>query len=90
MEFGEVKDVMNDPKHPYTKALLSAVPTIDQDGREIIKLRGEMPSPIHPPVGCHFNPRCAHASQKCRNGYPDRIPVSKTHYVRCYLFEDNK
>lgn len=87
VEYGEVKEVMNDPRHPYTKALLSAVPTIDQDGREIIKLRGEMPSPIHPPVGCHFNPRCAHASQKCRNGYPDKIPVSQTHTVRCYLFE---
>jgi len=87
VEYGEVKEVMNDPKHPYTKALLSAVPTIDQDGREVIKLRGEMPSPIHPPVGCHFNPRCAYASQKCRNGYPDRISVSETHTVRCYLFE---
>ena len=87
VEYGEVKEVMDDPKHPYTKALLSAVPTVEQDGREVIKLRGEMPSPIHPPVGCHFNPRCAHASQKCRNGYPDKISVSDTHTVRCYLFE---
>ncbi|HEY5603319.1 MAG TPA: oligopeptide/dipeptide ABC transporter ATP-binding protein, partial [Gammaproteobacteria bacterium] len=67
--------------------LLSAVPTIDNDGREVIKLRGEMPSPVNPPVGCHFNPRCAHAIQKCRNGYPDPRAVTETHKVRCFLYD---
>jgi len=88
VEYGPVQQVMNDPKHPYTRALLSAVPSVDHTGREIIKLRGEMPSPINPPIGCHFNPRCAQATQKCRNGYPENIPVSETHKVRCFLYED--
>jgi peptide/nickel transport system ATP-binding protein len=87
VEYGLVEEVMNNPMHPYTKALLSAVPTIDNGGREVIKLRGEMPSPIHPPVGCHFNPRCAHAKQKCRNGYPDPHSVTETHKVRCFLYD---
>ena len=87
VEYGEVEEVINDPKHPYTKALLSAVPTIEQDGREVIKLRGEMPSPIHPPIGCHFNPRCAQATQKCRNGYPEALPITETHKVRCFLYD---
>jgi peptide/nickel transport system ATP-binding protein len=87
VEYGQVEEVMSNPMHPYTKALLSAVPTIEKDGREVIKLRGEMPSPIHPPIGCHFNPRCAKASQKCRNGYPDPYDVTKSHKVRCYLYD---
>jgi len=87
VEFGPVQEVMKNPKHPYTRALLSAVPSIEETGREVIKLRGEMPSPIHPPIGCHFNPRCAQATQKCRNGYPENIAVSETHKVRCFLYE---
>jgi peptide/nickel transport system ATP-binding protein len=87
VEFGNVEEVMNDPKHPYTQALLSAVPTIEKDGREVIKLRGEMPSPILPPIGCHFNPRCAHATQRCRNGYPEPYNITDTHKVRCYLYD---
>jgi peptide/nickel transport system ATP-binding protein len=87
VEYGQVQEVINNPMHPYTKALLSAVPTIDKDGREIIKLRGEMPSPMYPPIGCHFNPRCAKAAQKCRNGYPDPHDVTETHKVRCFLYD---
>jgi peptide/nickel transport system ATP-binding protein len=87
VEFGNVEEVMNNPKHPYTTALLSAVPTIEKDGREVIKLRGEMPSPIHPPIGCHFNPRCAHANQRCRNGYPEPYRITDTHKVRCFLYD---
>ena len=87
VEYGLVQEVMNNPMHPYTKALLSAVPTIEKDGREVIKLRGEMPSPMHPPIGCHFNPRCAKAVQKCRNGYPDPHDVTETHKVRCFLYD---
>jgi len=87
VEYGLVKEVMSNPMHPYTKALLSAVPTIEKDGREVIKLRGEMPSPIHPPIGCHFNPRCAKAVQKCRNGYPEPHDVTEPHKVRCFLYD---
>ncbi|MCI5147438.1 MAG: ABC transporter ATP-binding protein, partial [Candidatus Electrothrix sp. AR3] len=87
VEHGRVEEVMQEPRHPYTKALLSAVPTITQDRRKIIKLSGEMPSPSHPPAGCHFHPRCPQVMPKCRNMYPDAISVGGRHWVRCFLRE---
>ena len=90
VETGAVEEVLENPLHPYTKALLSAVPQVDMNSeRKIIRLRGELPSPAKPPVGCHFNPRCAKAWQECRNGYPSARSVSPTHSVRCYLYEEN-
>lgn len=85
VEQGRVEEVMQAPKHPYTQALLSAVPTIARDGRKIIRLSGEMPSPSHPPTGCHFNPRCPQAMPKCRGRYPDALSVGECHRVRCFL-----
>jgi peptide/nickel transport system ATP-binding protein len=88
VESGAVEDVLENPLHPYTKALLSAVPQVDIDSeRKVIRLRGELPSPANPPVGCHFNPRCAQAWQECRNGYPSARSVSPTHSVRCFLYK---
>ena len=88
VESGSVENVIQNPMHPYTKALLSAVPEVDLDsGRKIIRLRGEMPSPVMPPIGCHFNPRCAKATQICRNGYPQSRAVAEQHEVRCFLYE---
>ncbi|MGB5497181.1 MAG: ABC transporter ATP-binding protein, partial [Sedimenticolaceae bacterium] len=74
VEYGEVGKVLENPLHPYTAALLSAVPVPDPaHEREVIKLQGDMPSPIDPPTGCHFHPRCPHASAVCRERYPDTI-----------------
>jgi len=91
VEQGTVQDVMENPMHPYTKALLSAVPVIERAGikteREIISVQGEMPSPINPPSGCHFHPRCEQVMDKCKQQYPDsRISIG-THMARCFLFE---
>ena len=62
VERGKVDEVLGNPKHPYTQALLSAVPTIDlASRREIIRLQGDLPSPVNPPAGCHFQPRCPQA-----------------------------
>jgi peptide/nickel transport system ATP-binding protein len=89
VEQGSVDDVLNNPRHPYTRALLSAVPDIDQEtGHEVIKLEGDMPSPANPPGGCHFHPRCAFAQEICREIYPGWIDVKPGHRVRCYLAED--
>lgn len=89
VEQGTVEEVMHNPLHPYTKALLSAVPTIEPNSdRQVIRLRGEMPSPIMPPIGCHFNPRCANARQICRNGYPETNKVAENHSVRCFLYQE--
>jgi peptide/nickel transport system ATP-binding protein len=85
VEHGTVDDVLRSPSHPYTKALLSAVPVIDPAGkREVIRLQGELPSPMNPPVGCHFNPRCAAATAECLSTYPAESALSATHAVRCY------
>jgi peptide/nickel transport system ATP-binding protein len=88
VEEGTVAEVLERPAHPYTRALLSAVPRIDGDsGRELIRLDGDMPSPSHPPAGCHFHPRCPQAMARCRITYPGVTEPSATHRVRCLLYE---
>ena len=89
VEQGTVDEVLGDPRHPYTRALLSAVPTLDVGTkREVIQLHGDLPSPARPPSGCHFHPRCAVAVKACREHYPDETPLSRTHRVRCHLYAD--
>jgi peptide/nickel transport system ATP-binding protein len=86
VEKGGVGDVLSHPRHPYTRALLSAVPVIDPAGkREVIRLHGELPSPVNPPAGCHFHPRCPNVMPECRQAYPGAT-VSGTHSVRCFLY----
>ncbi|HHJ17877.1 MAG TPA: dipeptide ABC transporter ATP-binding protein [Gammaproteobacteria bacterium] len=88
VEEGNVEDVLENPRHPYTEALLSAVPRVnDGDGRKIIRLEGDLPSPSNPPTGCHFHPRCRHAQAQCSAEYPPVSEVSGTHQVRCYLWD---
>jgi peptide/nickel transport system ATP-binding protein len=86
VERGTTDEVMHSPKHPYTQALLSAVPRIDGEGREFIKLEGDLPSPSNPPTGCHFAPRCPHAMSVCGT-YPETTELSATHRVNCHLFK---
>ena len=85
VERGTVEEVLGDPKHPYTRALLSAVPRID-GGRELIRLGGELPSPASPPAGCHFHPRCPNARPECARAYPETITLSATRGVACVLY----
>jgi peptide/nickel transport system ATP-binding protein len=88
VEMGKTADVLGTPRHPYTRALLSAVPKIDPEtGVEKIRLAGDVPSPIKPPEGCHFHPRCPHASQRCRGAYPPAYPLSASHNARCFLYD---
>jgi len=86
VERGKAEEVLRMPRHPYTQALLSAVPRIDGTGRERIRLEGDLPSPANPPQGCHFAPRCPHAMAVCRAAYPDATGISATHIVHCYLY----
>jgi peptide/nickel transport system ATP-binding protein len=87
VETGSVDEVLRSPRHPYTRALLSAVPVIDPAGkRDVIRLQGELPSPVNPPSGCHFHPRCPHAMPECRVEYPGTTSLTSTHDVRCYLY----
>ena len=87
VERGSVEAVLRTPRHPYTQALLSAVPVMDQTaGRKIIRLQGELPSPANPPQGCHFHPRCPQAMPACKLEYPGPIRVGDGHEVNCLLY----
>ncbi len=84
VERGTVAEVLDNPRHPYTKALLSAVPVIEKDARrEVIRLEGDMPSPSSPPAGCHFHPRCPEVLPGCAERYPNGIKISETRRVHC-------
>lgn len=90
VEVGKVNSIFTDPKHPYTKALLSARSDADPEHKRTrIILDGEVPSPVNPPKGCHFYPRCqsTNKSEKCREQYPELIKISEGHSVACKEFE---
>jgi peptide/nickel transport system ATP-binding protein len=85
VERGSTEEVLRTPRHPYTQALLSAVPRIDGAKREYIRLEGDLPSPANPPPGCHFAPRCPDVMDRCRSAYPEASAISGTHVVFCNL-----
>ncbi|VAW97363.1 ABC transporter, ATP-binding protein (cluster 5, nickel/peptides/opines) / ABC transporter, ATP-binding protein (cluster 5, nickel/peptides/opines) [hydrothermal vent metagenome] len=91
VEQGDVQEVMENPLHPYTKALLAAVPVIEKSvesvERSIVSVQGEMPSPINPPSGCHFHPRCTQSMPECKQDYPGPRFLSEGHMARCFLYE---
>lgn len=85
VERGRAEEVLRSPRHPYTQALLSAVPAPRLDAQQtVIRLAGETPSPANPPQGCHFHPRCPQASDICRERYPESSQLSATHSVNCH------
>jgi len=87
VEMASYRDLYRDAKHPYTQALLSAVPVPDPRkarGKQV--LTGDVPSPINPPPGCHFHPRCPHRMEPCDRAEPILKDVGGHHYVACYLY----
>jgi peptide/nickel transport system ATP-binding protein len=86
VERGRAEEVLRSPKHPYTQALLSAVPVPRLEGATaVIRLPGETPSPANPPAGCHFHPRCPQSMDICRQRYPTTTELSGSHAVNCHL-----
>jgi len=86
VEITDRKSLYEDPQHPYTKALLSAVPIPDpavEAGREHVVLGGEVPSPLNPPAGCVFHPRCPIAIDECRKGVPELREIKPEHRAAC-------
>ena len=87
VEIGRKEQIFSTPYHPYTKALLSAIPVPDpKREKKDIKLKGEVPSSINPPSGCRFHTRCNFTKDKCQNLKPSLKMVDKDHYVACHLY----
>ena len=85
VEVGPTEQVFNAPRHPYTKALIQAVPTLTPGRRKAASVRGELPSPLDPPSGCHFHPRCALAEPGCAIAVPALAPRGGGWPVACHL-----
>lgn len=87
MEMASYKNIYLNPKHPYTKALLSAVPVPDPNVKKNrVILKGDVPSPIDPPNGCPFHPRCAYKLEICDKEKPVLKDIGGDHYVACFLY----
>lgn len=91
-ELADADSVYDEPLHPYTQALISAVPIPDpaQRNRKRIQLEGEIPSPLSPPSGCRFHPRCPYAVEECKKSEPQLIEVEPKRFVACHLVAQGK
>ena len=86
VEIGKTSEIFYFPRHPYTKALLSAVPQLNNQKTDRIILNGDLPSPSNPPNGCKFHTRCPKCFCKCLNEHPQDVKISDTHFVKCFLY----
>ena len=90
VEIGTKEDIFNHPQHPYTKALLSAIPKVGKrDRSDRIILEGDIPSPVNPPVGCRFHTRCPYATEQCKAA-PPVVDFGNGHKVACHLCAGDK
>jgi len=89
VELAPAEELYRDPRHPYTEALLSAIPkTHPKEKRERIVLSGDVPNPANPPTGCHFHPRCRYAQDICRTDAPPLRDVAPGHVAACHFAEE--
>jgi oligopeptide transport system ATP-binding protein len=91
VELGSATDIIDRPRHPYTKALVSAIPVPDpqiERSRQRIVLAGDPPSPINPPSGCAFHPRCPHAEERCKSGIPPLVPAGVSREAACIRLDE--
>ncbi|MEL6710567.1 MAG: ABC transporter ATP-binding protein [Pseudomonadota bacterium] len=91
VEQGPVASLLNQPRHPYTQALLAAVPSPEPDSSQTedhTPITGDLPSPANPPTGCHFHTRCPQASAQCRTAYPPVLQLAEQHTVACWLYQN--
>ena len=86
VEYGSVKDIFNDPKHPYTQGLLSSIPPLTEDVDELNTIEGTVPAPGHMPAGCRFSPRCPYATERCRMEQPGIYHAGNA-MVSCFKYE---
>ena len=89
VESAPAEELCSKPLHPYTAALLSAVPALENRSSERIKLAGDVPSPLAPPAGCAFHPRCIYASEKCRSCRPELREIAPGRFSACFRAQEN-
>ena len=82
--YGTVKDVFSDPAHPYTRGLLGALPSVDEDKERLTAIPGDIADPRNLPEGCRFHPRCQYVTEKCKIEQPKMIPISENHFIECW------
>lgn len=87
IESGRTDEIFRAPAHPYTRALLDNVPRLDARKRSFSTVKGEIPSPLNPPPGCHFHPRCPMAGPRCSREVPKRTVLSEGRVVACHLVD---
>jgi peptide/nickel transport system ATP-binding protein len=85
VETAPADELFRSPLHPYTQALIAGAPTLKVAKKRFVAIRGEIPSPLNPPTGCHFHPRCSHATDLCKTQAPTLRTVDGTHSVACHL-----
>jgi peptide/nickel transport system ATP-binding protein len=88
VESGPTEEIWARPRHPYTKALIAAIPTHDFSGRTPKGLPGDVPDPAHPPSGCRFHPRCSIAVDRCRSEVPTLAPLGPAHLAACWRVDE--
>ena len=88
VESASTEEIFSAPRHPYTRALLAEAPRLDQRKRDFAPIEGEIPSPLAPPDGCFFNPRCPHAQELCRQKQPKLETFGEAHSVACHYWKD--
>ncbi len=86
VEYGKVRDIFRDPKHPYTQGLIQAIPKIGLKKDKLVMIPGTVPNLVYPPSGCRFHPRCKHRFDPCDKITPQKIEVGTNTYVSCHLF----
>ena len=87
VESGPAQEIFATPNHPYTRALLAEIGSVEPKKRTFVPVRGEIPSPLSPPSGCHFHPRCPHAMPRCRETAPALKQIAPGRWSACYLNE---
>jgi oligopeptide/dipeptide ABC transporter ATP-binding protein len=88
VESSSTQELFDNPRHPYTEALMSAVPVPDPNKKRArIIIPGDVPSPINPPTGCHFHPRCRYAKDLCASESPESVDLGDRHFVSCHFAE---
>ena len=86
-EVADVEDLFNEPRHPYTRALLNAVPRFAHEGK-LESIEGNVPNLVNPPSGCRFHPRCRNAKTICKEAFPESTVVGNNHQVACFLYTE--